>query len=87
MLAAKMPKGALVESSLAANKTYTIKQPTTHYYIRIRQMQKKGETPDLNAASDRLKMIILQQRKSSLWDKAVESSYQNALKKSEISIR
>jgi hypothetical protein len=86
-LAAKMPKGALVESSLAANKTYTIKQPTTHYYIRVRQIQKKGETPDLDAARDRLKMIITQQRKSSLWDKAVESAYQAALKSGNILLK
>jgi hypothetical protein len=86
-LAAKMPKGALQESAMAANKTYTIKQPTTHYYIRIRKMQKKGDTPDFEAARDRLKSVILQQRKGSLWDKAIENAYQTELKNGQIEIK
>jgi hypothetical protein len=86
-LAAKLPKGALPESSLAANKKFTVKKADTYYYIRINEAQKKGETATYAAAHDRLKAIVLQQRTSSLWDKAVNAGYQAALKAGHIEIK
>ena len=86
-LAAKLPKGALQESSLAANKTLSLKKADTNFYIRINEAQKKGETATFAAARDRLKAIVLQQRESSLWDKAVNAAYHAELKAGRIEIK
>jgi hypothetical protein len=86
-LAAKLPKGALQESSLGNGKTFSVKKPDTHYYIRVRNLQAKGQTPSFEAAESRVRTILLQQRKGSLWDKAVESAYQAELKAGHIEIK
>ncbi len=86
-LAAKMPKGALQESSLAANKTFTIKKPDTHYYIRIRDLQKKGEVASLEASKKRLRAIILQERQTQGYTRLVEEAYQAELKAGRIELK
>ncbi len=86
-LAAKLPKGALSESSLGANKTFTVKKPDTHYYIRIRDVQKKGEIAKYESSKNRLRSIILQQRQTQGYTKIIEEAYQSELKAGRIEVK
>lgn len=86
-LAAKLPKNALPESGLAANKTWIIKKSDTHYYIRCREIQKKGDRASFEAAKTRLRAVIMQQRKTQNYTRLVEEAYQTELKARRIELK
>jgi hypothetical protein len=66
---------------------FTIKKADTHYYIRIRNVQKKGEVANFEAAKKRLRAIILQERQTQGYTRIVEEAYQAELKAGRIQLK
>ncbi|MDZ7741876.1 MAG: hypothetical protein U5Q03_09040 [Bacteroidota bacterium] len=82
-----IPVNTLDEENFIRNKKFTeIKEEPYLYLLRIRDFRIKGDTAPLSYASDDIRRVILNKRKTMLIKQMEEEMFNSALEKNEIDI-